>query len=122
MWQAIKNGFEQFVLQIKLYLQHRQKNKPDVIIVSRHPGFVQYVKEQHWWAKDAEVVDHVDHHGIVQGKTVFGNLPLELAWHANDMMTLDLSGIPKHLRGKELTYEQIKQYQQGWHRYVIKRY
>lgn len=122
MWEAFKNGLYQFALQIRLYLHHKHGRKFQAVIVSRHPGFVEYAKQQFCWAKDAPVYDHIDHYSMIEGKTVFGNLPLELVWHASELITLDLTDVPKELRGSELTLDQVKQYQRGWHRYEINRY
>ncbi len=85
------------------------KEMIDTVVVTRHKGLVTYLIEERLVSTDVEVLDHVDHPSQIKGKNVIGILPLSLAIHANTVMDIPLN-IPKEMRGKELSAEEVRQY------------
>ena len=81
-----------------------------VVIVSRHPATVKYLKNI--WP-EAEVVDHITDPGKYRNCLLVGNLPLpmvaELLRNGNRFVMVSLN-VPKELRGKELGEEELKKY------------
>lgn len=76
------------------------------LIVTRHPALITYLQEIFPELIDAEVLPHVTA-ADVQGKHVYGVLPLYLAAEARMVTEISLD-IPLELRGKELTLDQVK--------------
>jgi len=81
-----------------------------VVIVSRHPATVKYLKNI--WP-EAEVIDHLDDPRRFKNCLLVGNLPLpmvaELLRNGNRFVMVTLN-VPKELRGKELGEEELKKY------------
>ncbi len=90
--------------------------------VSRHAGAVAWCAQQ--GLPVDEVVSHLLLDQIHEGDKVLGTLPVQLAhavcakgaeyWH----LSLDM---PAHLRGKELTTDDMNQYQARLERFEIKK-
>lgn len=78
------------------------------IIITRHAGLVEYLREIGAVDPDTPVVAHVSA-GDIAGKNVVGVLPLSLAACAASVTEVPLS-LPRELRGQELTVEQVRQY------------
>ena len=75
-----------------------------MLVISRHPGCVQ-------WLKDNGVeIDAVITHATaedVTGKNVIGHLPLHLAALTASVSVVDLPYLPAEFRGTDLTPEQM---------------
>ena len=90
----------------------------DHIVVTRHPALVEYLVEAGYISASTEVVSHACEE-TVAGKHVFGALPLRLAAKAASITEIPLD-LPAHLRGVELTLEQVRQYAGKPTTYVVK--
>ena len=88
------------------------------IIVTRHPALVRYLIKKGYVNDD---VEHVSHANIedVQGKHVFGVLPLWLASHCESLTELQLR-LPPEKRGIELTLTDIEFYAVKPKTYIIR--
>ncbi len=78
------------------------------VIVTRHKGLLQYLKELDLVNDTVEVIEHANKSNI-KGKNVCGVLPHSLSSLTNTFTEIPLS-LPLELRGKELTYEEVKMY------------
>ena len=79
------------------------------IIVTRHVHLIQYARDKGFVGKEVPILAHAKPEDI-EGKNVFGVLPLSLAVLAASVTEIPLLGLPAELRGKELTLEQVAQY------------
>lgn len=89
------------------------------VIVSRHPGLVQYLRHIGLVGEDVPCLSHASPDDV-RGKIVYGVLPLHLAAAAHEVVEIPLD-IPAELRGKELTLEQMFQYAGEPYTYKVKR-
>ena len=78
------------------------------LIVTRHPGLVEYLREIGAADSRTEVVSHATAE-VVAGKHVCGVLPHTLSCLCSYFTEVPLN-LPPELRGKELTLEQVRQY------------
>ena len=78
------------------------------LIVTRHPGLVEYLREIGLADAETVVVAHATP-GVVMGKRVCGVLPHSLSCLCDTFTEVPLS-LPQELRGAELTVEQVRQY------------
>lgn len=78
------------------------------IIVTRHPGLVEYLKEEGLISEGVEVLTHASP-DAVQGKHVLGVLPHSLSCLTRSFTEIPLS-LPPELRGKELTADDVRQH------------
>ena len=81
---------------------------PEKIVVTRHPGLVEFLVSRGVVGADVQVIEHATA-DQVRGKHVFGVLPLHLAREAACVTEIPLN-IPQELRGKELSVEQVRQF------------
>jgi putative CRISPR-associated protein (TIGR02620 family) len=88
------------------------------VIVTRHPGLVDYLRKTHDVAPNVEVIPHVTDPKQLAHKVVAGVLPLHLAAEARAVVSVDLN-IPAELRGAELTAEQVERYATGTRIYRV---
>ena len=84
----------------------------EVVIVSRHPATVNYLKTVF---SEAKVVSHINSpEDIPSGSLVIGNLPIhlidELINKRGCRFVLVSLEIPQELRGKELNEEELRKY------------
>lgn len=79
------------------------------IVVTRHQAIVDYMKEIGLIDDTTPVYPHA-RDTMVEGKHVFGVLPLHLAARAARLTTIPLLGIPHHLRGRDLTLDEVRRY------------
>lgn len=84
-------------------------NSHQVVVVTRHQGLVEYLKEMNFIHSDSVVITQVDNVEQIKGKYVVGVLPPHLAVYANKVRTIPLN-VPPALRGVELNLEQVRQY------------
>lgn len=89
-----------------------------VLIVTRHPGLVTYLRARGLAPLDCEVVEHATA-DLVRGKHVIGVLPLWLAVEAETVTEIPMS-IPPELRGVELTAEQTAEFAGEPRTYAVK--
>lgn len=82
---------------------------PKTVVVTRHKGLVDYLKEINMIDYDTIVVEQVDDVDQIKGCHVIGVLPPHLAIYANKVTTIPLN-TPHDLRGKELTLDQVREY------------
>jgi putative CRISPR-associated protein (TIGR02620 family) len=78
------------------------------LIVTRHPGLVEYLREISLAGASTEVVSHASPE-TVAGKNVCGVLPHSLSCLTNSFTEVPLT-LPTELRGKELSLEEVRQY------------
>lgn len=74
-----------------------------VIIVTRHPGLVEYLKKLNI---EGEVVEHASAEDVLDND-VIGVLPYHLAALTNTYTAVDIIDLPQDKRGKELSYEEL---------------
>lgn len=78
------------------------------LVVTRHPGLVEYLREIGLAGAETVVVPHATP-DMVRGKCVCGVLPHSLSCLCQSFTEVPLN-LPQQLRGAELTVEQIRQY------------
>jgi len=78
------------------------------LIVTRHPGLVEYLRELGLVSPSCEVISHASPKAV-KGKHVCGVLPHSLSCLCTSFTEVPLS-LPAELRGQELTVEQVRQY------------
>jgi putative CRISPR-associated protein (TIGR02620 family) len=83
-------------------------NNSNIVIITRHPGLVQVLHELAPETIGAPILDRADPSQI-QGKHVYGVLPLTLACLASKVTNVTLN-VPQELRGMELTAEQVREF------------
>lgn len=92
-------------------------NMENTIIITRHKGLVEYLKEKGLVNGNFDVIEHASIE-TVKGRHVIGVLPNHLAVHAKSLTEIPLN-IPAELRGKELTAEQVREFAGEPATYVI---
>ena len=80
----------------------------NVLVITRHKGLVEYLKEKGFVPDDCEVLGHATPDNVA-GKDVWGVLPHNLSCLCNTFTEVPLN-LPAELRGVELTKEQVEQY------------
>lgn len=78
------------------------------LIVTRHPGLVEYLREVGLADAETTVITHATP-DAVRGKRVCGVLPHALSCLCESFTEVPLA-LPPELRGVELTLEQVRQY------------
>lgn len=78
------------------------------LIVTRHPGLLEYLLEIGLADHSTEVVSHASPEAVA-GKNVCGVLPHSLSYLCETFTEVPLD-LPQELRGTELTVEQVRQY------------
>lgn len=78
------------------------------LIVTRHPGLVEYLREIGLASENVQVVSHASAENVA-GRRVCGVLPHSLSCLCESFTEVPLS-LPPELRGAELTLEQVRQY------------
>lgn len=78
------------------------------ILVTRHDGLVDYLKEIGLIDDSTKRLTHVTVDDV-KGHDVIGNLPMSLASNANTITEIPLT-IPADMRGKELSTEDVRKY------------
>ena len=85
------------------------------IIVTRHTGLIQWLKKN---GVEGEVISHATQEQI-EGKDVYGVLPLHLASVCNSVTTVDMPGLPSEKRGVDLTPEEMDSFGAIMHKYIV---
>ena len=78
------------------------------LVVTRHPGLVEYLRELGLATENTVVVSHATPENVA-GKHVCGVLPHNLSCLTASFTEIPLN-LPAELRGQELTVEQVRQY------------
>lgn len=79
------------------------------VVVTRHNALVDYMRETGLIDETTPVYHHV-RASMIAGKHVFGALPLHLMAVAAKVTVIPLRNLPYHLRGQELTIEEVRMY------------
>ncbi|MEW6651424.1 MAG: CRISPR-associated protein Csx16 [Chloroflexota bacterium] len=77
---------------------------PTVIIVSRHAGAVEWLRQRNI---TGDVLTHVSSPEEIRGKTVVGALPLHLAAEAAKIGAIDLPLLSPDQRGRDLSPQEM---------------
>jgi len=80
----------------------------DTVVITRHPGLVEYLIELKVIEEGTEFTEHATPQ-MVRGKRVIGVLPLDLAAEAECVVSVPLK-IPPELRGVELSADQVREF------------
>jgi len=88
------------------------------LIVTRHPGLVEYLIEEGIVNSSTPVVTHASVEDL-KGKHIVGVLPNHLSCHTTCMTEIPLD-LPVELRGKKLTVEDVRKYARPAVTYVIR--
>ena len=88
------------------------------LIVTRHPGLVEYLRELGLAADGVVVVSHATPENVA-GKRVCGVLPHNLSCLCESFTEVPLN-LPAELRGQELSLEQVRLYAGEPVTYVVK--
>ena len=89
------------------------------LVVTRHPGLLQYLQELGLADESTRVLSHANVNDV-RGLNVCGVLPHSLSCECSSFTEVPLD-LPQELRGKELTYEQVRQYAGKPATYVVSR-
>ncbi len=91
-----------------------------MIIVTKQKALVDYIYEIGLVKQEQPVtiLDYVSDYKVIQGHDVIGVLPNFISCHARSITEIPIV-LPRELRGKELTIEQIRQYARKPRRYII---
>ncbi|MDW8345353.1 MAG: CRISPR-associated protein Csx16 [Bacteroidia bacterium] len=88
------------------------------IVVTRHRGLIDYLRQQGFDVDGAIVIDHVTDPNILVGRHVVGVLPMHLASLCTSITVVDLN-LPQDLRGADLSADQVAQYATGISTYRV---
>lgn len=86
----------------------RVKIRKQKLIVTRHAGLVEYLKQEGIVSDNVEVVAHASPEAVV-GRHAFGVLPHSLSCLTASFTEIPLR-LPAELRGKELTADDVRRY------------
>lgn len=76
----------------------------ETVIVSRHAGAVEWLRRQ---GIEGAVIEQATAEDV-RGRIVVGNLPLHLAAEAHQIGSIDLPGVTREQRGRDLTPEEMQ--------------
>ncbi len=88
------------------------------IIVTRHPALIEYLKRNGYVTGNVKHISHANKEDI-EGKHVFGILPLWLACHTGKMTEVQLR-LPPEKRAIELSIDDIEFYAVRPKTYIIR--
>jgi len=88
------------------------------LVVTRHQGLVQYLKEIKLIDEDTKVITYAKPEDVV-GCHVIGVLPHWLSSKAEKYTEIQMR-LPPELRNRELDYETIKFYASNYSTYIVK--
>ena len=89
------------------------------IVVTRHPGLVEFLRERGLCTPDVTVIPHASPEDV-RGKHVCGVLPHSLSCLCESFTEVPLA-LPAELRGVELSLEQVRQYAGEPTTYIVRR-
>jgi hypothetical protein len=79
------------------------------LVVTRHQGLVDYLRETGLIGPDAEVVAHVHDPAMLDGRVVIGVLPLHLAARTLAVVEVPLAQTPADRAADHLPVERVRQ-------------
>jgi hypothetical protein len=79
------------------------------LVVTRHNGLVDYLRETRLIGPDAEVVEHVTDPAALDGRIVVGILPLHLAARSLAVVEVPLALTPADRAAGDLPVERVRQ-------------
>lgn len=88
------------------------------LIVTRHTNLIKVLQEHFPFLTDATICTHITDPSILKNKHVFGILPLHFASLCDTITTIDMD-VPSDYRGKELSYDEIKEFYKGTNTYKV---
>jgi putative CRISPR-associated protein (TIGR02620 family) len=103
---------------LKLNCKHLKIKNMKTIVVTRHQSMIKYLKEKNIIDEDAIVIPHATENDL-KGNRVIGVLPVHLAVFTKEYVSVPLL-VPKELRGKELTIEEVREYAATPKTYIVK--
>ena len=83
----------------------------EAVVVTRHDAYVEHLVNLGLIQAGVEVVKHASPEVVAGKHVITSGLPLHLAALAARLTTVPL-WVPQHLRGEELSLEQVEQYAQ----------
>ena len=89
------------------------------VVVTRHPGLVEVLREQGLVEEGVRVVAHAQVEDVA-GCHVFGVLPYSLAAESEKLTEVTLA-LPPEARGKELSADEVRQYMRGVSTYKVQK-
>lgn len=89
----------------------------NVVIITRHPALVAFLKDYLDPTLEVEVISHATPE-LIRGRDVYGVLPLNLACLARSVTTVDMD-VPADRRGTELSLSDIRKFYRGMSTYTI---
>jgi hypothetical protein len=125
-----RQGFDAFILRAYPEVSERWAERakaeeefggastPPPIVVTRHPGLVEVLREIGAVGLEVSVVAHASA-ADVTGRRVIGVLPLSLAALAENITEVVLD-LPAEMRGVELSADQVRKYMVGTRTYVVR--
>lgn len=94
-----------------------------IVVVSRHPALLQYLREDVGIEMDnSETIEVLEHTfpECIRGLDIIGNPPLFLASQARTVTTFSVH-VPLNLRGKRLDIEQIRELVKAPTTYIVQK-
>lgn len=85
------------------------KNILNAVVITRHAGLVEYLKDIKLIDDTATVISHATADDII-GKNVIGVLPHSLSVLAATFTEVPLVNLPASMRGQELTADDLRDY------------
>lgn len=100
------DGFSEVVREATMSLNNLPEKGE--IVVTRHDGLVEYLREEDIIDEEVEVIEHASPKDV-RGKHVYGVPPLRLAAEAERITEIPLD-YPEDYRGGELSEEQVREF------------
>ncbi len=95
--------------------------KEDVVIISRHDAFVEFLKMKGILHGDEQVISHVSNPDVIDGKVVItSGLPMHLAAKARCVIVVSMN-IPPEMRGKEMSVDDMEKFFVGIDAFKVER-
>lgn len=89
------------------------------LVVTRHPAMEQFLLTKGIIQPGKYIVAEHANPKMVMDRDVIGNIPLWLAAYCNSITTVNIV-TPRNRRGCELSLDEMEEYFEGVHRYVVK--
>lgn len=100
------------ILKGGIWMGRKKKIKID-LVVSRHQGLIDFLKEKGFINNETKIIDHISDPEEIRGKVVLGNLPFHLSSLTKLIITPILE-VPVEMRGKDLSKEEVEKVFKGF--------